>query len=644
MRLLCKVYSLIFTDNGERWPSFCEYPSIAAVIAGFGGIFSVPISFWRRLSTPIKQLIILLLLVLMLIGFLIPLGIMSMRRVQACLDSELYHQTLALRSWFVEEGDYLRDEAELLAEFDAFEDMLSAHDEIQLRRLMALYQSTHDADGVYLIANSSKVFTSSATPPLDDAAVLDLELVKVGFNGQAVAEMVTLDGKIWLMSVAPHIKSDGGIDGVFLIVREVDPAFLEKLASGMNGAVLLTDGDVLVKSHSGEISDAISGSFSLAMSSGSDEALQPFTFSYDGKSYRVLVAPLTTTHAKAYAIALAKNAEIVDASLWQTLRWGAVFGVIIIVLILILVQFHIVEIFRPLESLVRSTQRIAAGDLDEPLEPVGVAEVYELAINFEMMRSRLKELLDRERSLSEDLEVKVQETFQALDDVCRAREHLLAQLISSQEEERRRISRELHDETSQGLANLIVRLGTLARLVDDEEVLAQLRVLRAQAVDTLEGVNRIVMDLRPGLLDEYGLVPAVEWYADARLTAQGVSVKMKVDGTPRELSSYTQASIYRVIQEAINNILQHAQASEVLIRIQWLEDQLRIEIEDNGRGFDMQRAFDGVSGHYGLLGMRERISLLNGTLYVHSAAGEGTRLVVEVPYTMRIVRKDGKKD
>jgi len=623
---------------------FHECSPIAAEIAGFGGIFSVSISFWRRLSTPVRQLIILLLLVLLLMVFLVLLGIMSMRRVQACLDSELYYQTLALRSWFVDEGYYLRDEAELLAEFDAFDDLLSTHDDVQMRRLMALYQSTHEVDGIYLVSNSSEVFTSSATPPLDDEAVLGLDLVRMGFNGQTVAEMVTLNGKIWLMSVAPHVESDGGIDGVFLIVREVDPVFLEKLASGMNGAVILTDGNVLVKSHSGEIPDAVSDSLSQAMAGGSDEALQPFTIHYDDMSYRVLVAPLTTTHASAYGIALAKNAEIINEALWQTLRWGTVFGIILIVIVLILVQFHIVEIFRPLGSLVRSTQRIAAGNLDEPLEPAGVAEVYELAINFEVMRSRLKELLERERSMSENLEVQVQETSQALDDVCRAREHLLAQLISSQEEERRRVSRELHDETSQGLANLIVRLGTLARLVDDEKVLAQLQVLRTQAVDTLEGVNRIVMDLRPGLLDEYGLVPAVEWYADARLTAQGVSVKMKVEGTPRELSSYTQASIYRVIQEAINNILQHAQANQVLIQIQWLEDHLRIEIEDNGRGFDMKRAFDGVSGHYGLLGMRERVSLLNGALYVHSAPGEGTQLVIEVPYTMRIVRKDDQKD
>ena len=599
------------------------------------------ISLWRRLSTPVKQLIILLLLALLLLLFLIPLGVMSMRRVQTCLDRELYHQTLALQSWFIEEGYYLRDEAKLLSEFDAFEDPLSSHDDTQIRRLMTLYQSTHEADGVYLIMDTGEVYTSSLSPPLSDDAVVGLELVRMGFNGQSLAEMVTLDGRIWLMSVSPHIKDDGSIDGVFLIVREIDDAFLERLASGMNGAIVLTDGEVFVKSHAGTMPAALSESLRRAKENQTGDVLQPFTVRCDDGVYRVLVAPLMTTHSGgSYAVALAKNADVVNESLWLSLRWGLLFGLITIVLVVLLVQFHVVEIFRPLKSLVVSTKRIAAGDLDEPLEPTGVAEVYELALNFERMRSRLKELLERERSLSENLEMQVQETSQALDDVCRARENLLAQLITSQEEERRRVSRELHDETSQALANLIVRLGTLSRMVEDEEALAQLQMLRTQAAETLEGVNRIVMDLRPGLLDEYGLVPAVQWYADARLTSQGIPTRVKVTGTPRELSSYAQASIYRVVQEAINNIAQHSQASEASIHIAWQEDQLWIEIQDNGRGFDMDAVCQLSGGHYGLMGMKERIILLGGLMDVQSAPGEGVLLVFQIPYTLNTVRHD----
>ena len=600
----------------------------------------MPISFWRRLSTPVKQLIILLLLVALLLLFLIPLSIMSTRRVQACLDSELYHQTLALRSWFEDEVYYLRDEAKLLSEFDAFEDMLSTHDDAQCRRLMAVYQNTHDADGVYLISETGDVHTSSLSPPLDEKTVTGLELVSKGFNGQSIAEIVTLNGKIWLMAVSPHVREDGEIDGTFLIVKEIDPPFLEKLASGLNGAILLSDGDVMVTSYAENVSPEVTASLSQALVGDSSDALQPTTIRYEDVSYRMLVAPLTTSHSGTYALALAKNATIVEDIRWQILKWGLLFGLIVILLIVILIHFHIVEIFRPLQSLVASTQRIAAGNLDEPLEPEGVAEVYELAINFEMMRQQLQELLSRERSLSQDLESQVQETSQVLDDLCRAREHLLAQLISSQEEERRRVSRELHDETSQALANLIVRLGTLSRLVDDEEALAQIQALRTQAAQALEGVNRIVMDLRPGLLDEYGLVPAVQWYADARLSEKGVPVKMTVGGTPHELSSHTQASIYRIMQEAINNIAQHAEASQVQIAIDWLENTLRIEIRDDGRGFDVQQALNNGEGHYGLLGMRERVILLNGTLDVQSAPGQGTILTFEIPYSLNLVRKD----
>ena len=598
-------------------------------------------TFWRRLSTPVKQLIILLLLVVLLLLFLIPLSIMSTRQVLACLDSELYHQSLALRSWFIEEGYYLRDEAKLLAEFDAFEDMLSEHEDTQLRRLMALYQSTHEADGVYLILDSGKVYTSSASPPLDEEIVAGLDLVELGFSGQSLAEMVTLDGHIWLMSVAPHIRPDGTIDGVFLIVRKIDAAFLEKLGSGLNGAVILSDGEVTVTSHSEAAPEAVLDSLTQALEGESTAALQPVSVSHNGKRYRVMVVPVMTTHAGNYAVALAKDAEIVDATRWQIIQWGIVFGAVIIAIMLILVHFHIVEIFRPLRTLVESTQRIAAGDLDVPLEPEGVAEVYELAINFERMRERLKVLLERERALSEDLEIQVQETSQALDDVCRAREHLLAQLISSQEEERRRVSRELHDETSQALANLIVRLGTLSRTVDDEEALAQIKQLRTLAADTLEGVNRIVMDLRPGLLDEYGLVPAVQWYADARLGEQGVSVRVNVSGNPRTLTPYAQASIYRVLQEAVNNIAQHADASSVQITVNWLDQALHIEVQDDGRGFDPSQAFADSAGHFGLLGMRERVSLLNGRLEIRSAPGDGTTLIIDIPYSLNMTRKNG---
>lgn len=599
----------------------------------------MPITFWRRLSTPVKQLIIVLILVILLFAFLIPFSMMVTRRVQACLDSELYHQGLALRSWFTDELYYLREEARLLAESESIEDLIASHDDKQLRRLMGLYQNAHEADAIYLITNSNEIYTSALSPPLDPETVRELALVEMGFHGQVFAEMLTVENRIWLMSVAPHRSNDSAIDAVFLIIREVDSGFLERLVGSLNEVIVLTDGNVVVQSHAGYVPEQVLNSLTQTVRGRVDEHLQPYTVRFNGMSYRALTLPLMSSHTGTYAIALVKNAEIVANTMWVTLRGGAIFGFIGIIIALLLVQFHVVEIFRPLRALVKSTQRIAAGQLDEPLEPTGVAEVYELATNFEIMRARLKELLDRERSLSENLEVEILEKSVALEEMCRSREQLMAQLISTQEEERRRISRELHDETSQELANIIVRLGTLARMVEDDEILEKLQELRTEAVRALEGVNRIVMNLRPGFLDEYGLVPAVQWYANARLEPQGVQVKMKVTGAPRELSPYAQASIYRMVQEAINNIYQHAQAKNVSIRFDWLPDALRIEIQDDGRGFDLDEALK-TEGHYGLLGIQERVTLLNGTLKIQSSPGHGTHLIIHIPYILNTARNN----
>jgi len=578
------------------------------------------------------------MLVALLMAFLIPFSKMVSRRVQECLDSELYRQGLSLRTRFTDELFYLREEAQLLAEMENISALVANHNESRLRHLMALYQSTHDSDGIYLITNTSEIYTSSLAPPLDKDTVAKLAVVQMGFNGQSFGEMVTVDGHIWMVSGAPHLTPEGTIDAVFLILREVDADFLESLIGGLIELVVLTDGQVMVQSRAGETPKALLNSFAQVLDSQSNVVMRPFTFRSEGSPFRALILPLATPHSHTYAVALVKNARIIHETRWATLRWGSLFGLIGIIVTLMVVQFHVVEIFRPLQGLVASTKRIAEGDLDAPLEPSGAADVYELATHFERMRQQLKNLLEKERSLSENLEEKVLEKSEALEEMCRAREQLMARLISSQEEERRRVSRELHDETSQELANLIIRLGTLARITQDESILPQLEELRIEAARTLEGVNRIVMDLRPGLLDEYGLAPAIQWYANARLESQGIPVNITISGTPREFTPHVQASIYRMIQEAINNISQHAQATQVDIRMDWLDDAMKIVVQDNGQGFDPNLFEQPTEGHFGLLGIQERVVLLNGSFDIESAPGQGTKIIIEIPYHLNTTK------
>jgi len=224
----------------------------------------------------------------------------------------------------------------------------------------------------------------------------------------------------------------------------------------------------------------------------------------------------------------------------------------------------------------------------------------------------------------------VEETLRRYAERLRA---LTAQIVEAAEAERQRVARELHDETSQALANLVVTLGTLIRLTPDVDMRQRLSQVKRQAVETLEDVKRIVLDLRPRLLDDYGLLPAIQWYVEERLGQAGVRATVEVQGSETRLPPPVETGLFRVVQEAVNNIARHAQASQAWVRITWKPEWLIIEVEDNGQGFDVQEAMsDTKSGRgLGLLGMEERVTLVGGTLTINSAPQAGTRIVIQVP-------------
>jgi PAS domain S-box-containing protein len=230
---------------------------------------------------------------------------------------------------------------------------------------------------------------------------------------------------------------------------------------------------------------------------------------------------------------------------------------------------------------------------------------------------------------------RAEETLQRYADRLRA---LTAQLVEVAEDERQRVARELHDETSQALANLAITLGTVAQRTSDDETRRQLEQAKRLAVDTLEGVKRIVHDLRPRLLDDYGLLPAIRWYAEERLHQAGVDVCIEVQGTEIRLPSHTETAVFRMIQEAANNIIRHAQATQATIRLIWEPHQLTVEVQDNGRGYDVQETLGGAKRDQslGLLGMQERAMLVDGTLSIDSRPGAGTRILIQVPLSERV--------
>ncbi|MCJ7626084.1 MAG: histidine kinase [Anaerolineaceae bacterium] len=217
----------------------------------------------------------------------------------------------------------------------------------------------------------------------------------------------------------------------------------------------------------------------------------------------------------------------------------------------------------------------------------------------------------------------------------KARADLLHQIISVQEDERMRISRELHDETSQSLTALLVGLDTIriASQSDVERIDKHICDLKTITQDMLANIHRLIADLRPSLLDDLGLVAAIEWYGEQRLKPAGLDFYLEDSISNGRLHRSVETTLFRITQEGLTNILRHSNASKVTVRLIQDHGLIVLEISDNGKGFDVQRlaTFDKVGNGMGLLGIKERAEILGGSLSVSSAIGQGTTMRVHLP-------------
>ncbi len=218
----------------------------------------------------------------------------------------------------------------------------------------------------------------------------------------------------------------------------------------------------------------------------------------------------------------------------------------------------------------------------------------------------------------------------------RIRGELIKRILTVQEDERRRIARELHDETGQALSALIVNLDMVRATVEDQPRTSEaLDRLKGLAEGTLEEVRKLIYDLRPTVLDDLGLTAALRWYAQAQLEPRGVEVAFTIRLGETRLDPVVETTLFRIAQEAMWNIVKHSGATRAEVELRLAGDRVRLRVHDNGRGFrlDGERPFEPLRGGLGLGGMRERASLIGGAVSVRSNEGHGTEVTAELPLT-----------
>ena len=278
-------------------------------------------------------------------------------------------------------------------------------------------------------------------------------------------------------------------------------------------------------------------------------------------------------------------------------------------LVSVVLNFVVLQIaFRPLMDLGRVMKRVQSGERTLRASLTGVdPEADQLASTFNTM-------------------------LEAIDETNRAR---ASQIIKAQEQERKRIARELHDETSQVLTSLLISLAVLEESITTQEARDRITETRQLAHQTLRAIRNLSIDLRPSALDDLGLLPALRWYVKEYQQKTNIEVEFHTAGFKdrQRLSPEMETALYRIVQESLTNVAKHAQAHKVTIMLQEEDAAVNATITDDGRGFDVEeveQTGDQDRG-LGLVGMQERALLLDGTATIESSPAHGTIVSIHIP-------------
>lgn len=275
-------------------------------------------------------------------------------------------------------------------------------------------------------------------------------------------------------------------------------------------------------------------------------------------------------------------------------------------LVSVVLNFVVLQIaFRPLMDLGKVMNRVQAGERSLHAPLTGEPQADQLAQTFNVM-------------------------LEAIDEANRLR---ASQIIKAQEQERQRIARELHDETSQVLTSLLLSLAVLEEAVSTQEARNRIAETRMLAHQTLRAIRNLSIDLRPSALDDLGLLPALRWYVKEYQQKFPIEVEFQATGFKERLPAEMETALYRIVQESLTNAARHAQAHKVRIVLKEDIHAVYASITDDGQGFDAAelQKIPGQERGLGLIGMYERAHLLDGTLTIDSHPGHGTSIEICIP-------------
>ena len=292
------------------------------------------------------------------------------------------------------------------------------------------------------------------------------------------------------------------------------------------------------------------------------------------------------------------------------------------------------SIVRPVHDLIDATVKIAGGDMSKAVAFGGADEIGMLSSSFEVMRVKLADSLEALHNYNLELEMKVADRTQQISDNRKKIKDLLKKVITSQEEERKRVAREFHDVIMQDLAAGLIQID-LIRQYPQNITTEKMDEIKKIIEKNIDDVYRIIKNLRPTILDDLGFEAAVRWLLDHHLEAKGINCSVTIKNSLENLNFEPQVEIelFRIIQESIINIAKHARAENVFVTMAISDNTLFVDIEDDGLGFDTESVFqdqDSTRG-LGLMGMKERASFLNWDIKLYSVPGEGTRVSLKVP-------------